>query len=60
VLKIAHRRINYYFKEKDGMMVSSPISDNGVTADFCFMSKDCQHLLQNLLVKVVELVVLAA
>jgi hypothetical protein len=62
VLKIAHRTLNYYFNEKDGMMASSPIS-NGfavMTADFCFVSKDCQHLFQNLLVKVIELVVLAA
>jgi len=43
-------------------MASSPISNSFavVTADFCFMSKDCQHLLQNLLVKVTEVVVLAA
>jgi len=62
VLKIAHRTLNYYFNEKDGMMASSPVNNNRavLTADYCFMSKDCQHLLKNLLVKVTELVVLAA
>jgi len=62
VLKIAHRTLSYYFNEKDGMMASSPVANNHavVTADFCFMFKDCQHLLKNLLVKVAELVVLAA
>ena len=61
VLKFAHRTLSYYFNEKDGMMASSRISNNlaVVTADFCFMSKDCQYLLQNLLVKITELVVLA-
>jgi hypothetical protein len=51
VLKIAHRTLTYYFNEKDGMMASSPVSNNlaVVMADFYFMSKDCQHLLQNLL-----------
>ena len=62
MLKIAHRTLNDYFNEKDGMIASSLISNNlaVVTADFCFISKDCQHWLQNLLVKVTELVVLAA
>ena len=61
MLKFAHRTLSYYFNEKDGMMASSRISNNlaVVTADFCFMSKDCQYLLQNLLVKITELVVLA-
>jgi hypothetical protein len=62
VSKTAHRTLNYYLNEKDGIMASSPISNNlaVVTAYFCFVSKYCQHLLQNLLAKVTELVVLAA
>lgn len=37
-VKIAHRTLNYYFNEKDGMMASSPVSYNLaiVTADLCF------------------------
>ena len=61
MLKIAHRTLNYYFNEKGGMMASSPVSNihTVLTADFCFMSKDCQCLLKNLLVKVTELVLAA-
>lgn len=38
VLEAAHRTLSYYFNVKDGMMASSPLSNNlaVVTADLCF------------------------